>query len=629
LLLKVEHRRPFQSREQVARLPGAGLQGLRGPAHRKDIDIMVRRHSNVFALRTQLGIVALLALASAAGTGCAAATDSKSESSSSEDQLIDVPLGTAPAFTKLSGAVVITMADETAEVYVNAADSSLMVNGVQAVDNSTNPPTVAIAAGSTANVKTIAISDTTGSHGDVLILNYINGLFGQGKTGVVGTTVAFKSGSTNAFVLKGGPNGNNFAFGASGMTLNNAASTPTKDVTVANASSFTAYLGAGNDKFTAGGNSAIGGAFASAVTIYGGAGNDTLVEGTASTPNETFSGGPGSDTVDYSARTAAVSVAVDPLGVITSGAGPTTAGDPTAGATEGDLILDAEIINGGSAADQMTGGLAGSVALNGNAGNDVFFEGDDTYKNGSDTISGGAGVDTVDYSARTHSLTIVMDGSTASGDHTGNANAGEGDKIGTDVEDVKWGGGNGTTSTVTGNAADNVFTPGLGTNTVNGLAGNDTLNEGADANNAGNDTFNGGTGVDVVDYSARSNPLVVVMDGHTHSGDTVNSEADVIGTDVENLYGGSGADALTGNALDNDIEGNAGDDVLAGLGGNDTLVGAAASQSSENNVLHGNDTGDTAEPGALNLCINIGTGNTASPATAMAGPAVNCEVTQF
>jgi Ca2+-binding RTX toxin-like protein len=161
------------------------------------------------------------------------------------------------------------------------------------------------------------------------------------------------------------------------------------------------------------------------------------------------------------------------------------------------------------------------------------------------------------------------------------------------------------------------------------MAGNDLVDEGADGNNAGNDTFNGGTGVDTIDYHQRSNPLVVVMNGSTHSGDTANMEADVVGTDVENVYGGSGADALTGNALDNDIEGNAGDDVLAGMAGNDTLVGAAASQSTENNVLHGNDTGDTAEPGALNLCINIGTGMTASPATAMAGPAVNCEVTQF
>jgi hypothetical protein len=597
---------------------------------------MARRYSNVFALRTQLGIVALLALASAAGTGCAAATDSKSESSSSEDQLIDVPLGTTPTFLKSSGAVTITMQDETAEVYVNLADSSLMVNGVQAVDNSTSPPTVAIATGSGANVKTVAIVDTAGSTGDVLILNYLNGTFGAGKattsmgmtTYTPGTTVTFKSGSTNAFVLKGGPNGNDFAFGASGVTLNAAATAPTKDITIANASTYTAYLGAGNDKFTASGNAAIGGVFPSAVTVYGGPGNDTLVEGAASTPNETFSGGPGTDTVDYSARTAGISAAIDPTGMISSGAGPTTVGDPTAGATEGDLILDAEVINGSAFADQMIGALTGGVTLNGNAGNDLFYEGLNAYNGGSDTINGGAGTDTVDYSARTHAVTVVMDGSTSSGDKAGNGGMGEGDKVGTDVEDIKWGGATGLTSNVTGNANDNVFTPGPGTNVISGLAGNDTVLEGLNANNTGDDTFSGGTGVDTVDYTLRTHALVVVMDGATHSGDTTNGEADVIDTDVENLYGGTGADSLTGNANDNDIEGNLGDDVLVGMAGNDTLVGASTSQSTENNVLHGNNATDTAEPGALNLCINIGTGMTASPATAMAAATANCEVTQ-
>jgi hypothetical protein len=46
---------------------------------------MKLRHSNRFAIRTQLGMVALLALASAAGTGCSATVDSsKGESSNTE-----------------------------------------------------------------------------------------------------------------------------------------------------------------------------------------------------------------------------------------------------------------------------------------------------------------------------------------------------------------------------------------------------------------------------------------------------------------------------------------------------------------------------------------------------------------
>ncbi|HZU83308.1 MAG TPA: hypothetical protein VE987_10345, partial [Polyangiaceae bacterium] len=85
--------------------------------------------------RTRLGMVATLAMVTAAGMGCSMQTEPPVESSStaSTDQFISVHLKTAPAFNSGTGTVTVTMADETAEIYVNAADSSLMVNGVQAV----------------------------------------------------------------------------------------------------------------------------------------------------------------------------------------------------------------------------------------------------------------------------------------------------------------------------------------------------------------------------------------------------------------------------------------------------------------------------------------------------------------
>jgi Ca2+-binding RTX toxin-like protein len=220
-----------------------------------------------------------------------------------------------------------------------------------------------------------------------------------------------------------------------------------------------------------------------------------------------------------------------------------------------------------------------------------------------------------------------MDGKTASGDPSG---SGEKDMIGADIAVVKWGGTAGSShATVTGNTLNNVFYPGPGTNVINGLAGDDTVMEGDDTANNTMDTFHGGAGTDVMDYSLRTNPLVVVMDNATHSGDTANSEVDVIDVDVENLYGGSGDDQLTGNVLDNDIEGNGGDDIIAGMAGNDTLLGAAASGSSEHNQIHGNNVGDTAESGAFNLCINIGdTSGGASPA-ASGALAANCQLAQF
>jgi Ca2+-binding RTX toxin-like protein len=555
----------------------------------------------------------------AAGMGCSVQSGAPTSTTSSDQQFINVALTAAPTFLNSSGVVTVTMTDETAEIYVNAADSSLMVNGVQAIDTSVTPHVTAMAAGRSANIKQIKIVDSGATAGEVVILNYINGTFGLGTTTTVGTTVTFAGGTANTLVVKGTPTIDNWAIGATGISLTNALHTPTKDITTAGTVGVTAYnffLGDGDDLFTSGGNAAVGAAFNHAVSIYGGNGNDTLVESASPTASETFSGGPGTDTVDYSLRTAPVSVAIDPLGVITSGDTPTSAGDPTMGAMEADIILDADVIKGGSGADFLMGGLAGKVTLNGGLGNDTFCQGDDTYFSGTDILVGGGGVDVVDYSLRTHSLTVVMDNKTASGDPTGNTAHGEADIIGLDVQNIKLGSGGGT---YTGNTMDNTFFSNTaGTSTINGLTGNDTLNQGDDTHNAARETFHGGTGVDAVDYTQRTAALTVTMDNHTASGD--GTEGDVIDIDVENLYGGGGADTLTGNALDNDIEGNNGGDTIAGLGGNDTLVGDTMAGGTDTAALHGNDVADTAEPGAFNICVNAGASNAEVATTS------NCQV---
>jgi Ca2+-binding RTX toxin-like protein len=577
----------------------------------------------------RLGTVSVLAMVMAAGLGCSVQSGAPVDSSStaSVGEFISVALAAPPAFVASTGIVTVTMTDETAEIYVNAADSSLMVNGVQAIDSSVTPHVTAMAAGKGANIKKIAVVDgASAAAGEVLILNYVNGVFGVGTAIAAGTTITYAHGTANTLVVKGTPQIDNFAAGATGISLTNGAKTPTKDITVAGAVGVTAYnffLGAGDDIFTSSGNAAVVGVFGHPVAIYGGAGNDTLVEGIVSTPTETFSGGPGTDTVDYTLRPAnkPVSVAIDPAGLITSGDAATTPGDPTAGATEGDIILDAEVIKGGAGDDFLMGGIAGSVTLNGGLGNDTFCQGDDTYKNGTDTLVGGGGTDTVDYSKRTHSLTVVMDNKTLSGDPTGNVH-GEADVIGIDVANMKLGSGGGT---YTGNALNNMFFAGTGgSSTVNGLAGDDTLSEALDANNGATEIFHGGAGTDTADYSGRTAALTVTMDGHTGSGDLAGTERDMIDVDVENLYGGTGADALVGNVLDNDIEGNGGGDIISGMAGNDTLVGDPASGTADTAQLHGNDAANTAEPGAFNLCLNTGSGGT--PLLAPAAATANCQV---
>jgi Ca2+-binding RTX toxin-like protein len=103
----------------------------------------------------------------------------------------------------------------------------------------------------------------------------------------------------------------------------------------------------------------------------------------------------------------------------------------------------------------------------------------------------------------------------------------------------------------------------LGDDILDGEEGNDTL-DGESAKN-GNDTYLGGDGTDLMDYSKRTAPLVVVMDQSrsgvgTDSGEA--GEADRVGDDVENLYGGGGSDTITGNALANRLEGRAGNDTF-------------------------------------------------------------------
>ncbi len=566
-----------------------------------------------------------IAILIASSVGCSVQTDSNAPNSPTATQgdLISVHLATAPAFNSKTGAVTIAMVDETAEVYMSSADSTLMINGVQAIDTSVTPNVTAVAGGSKANIKTITVSDSTASHGDVVILNYGNGVFGLGSGTTAGTIVTLKSAVANSLVIKGTSGADNFAFGATGISLTNASKTPTKDITATNVGTYNVFLGAGDDLYTGGGNTAVGAAFTSAVSIFGGAGNDTLVEGALTTPHETFSGGDGTDTVDYSARPALhpVMVTIDPTGTTTASGQMTTAGTPTAGVSENDYILDAEVIKGSLGNDYLAGGPAGtSVTLNGGAGNDTFVEG--AAANGADTMVGGGGTDVVDYSLRTASLTVVMDNKTLSGDPAANSGAGEGDIIGLDVANVMLGSGGGT---YTGNLLNNTFFASTaGSSPVNGCLGDDTLNEGLDAANGGSEIFNGGAGTDTVDYSGRIlGTMNVTMDGATPGGDSAGTEQDVIGTDVENLYGGAAADTLVGNDNDNDIEGNGGGDTICGGNGNDTLLGNKAvgdALLADAAHLHGGDCTDDADPG-YNICLNTGSHKTAgtpdySPAAA-------------
>ncbi|MBX3209345.1 MAG: calcium-binding protein [Labilithrix sp.] len=484
------------------------------------------------------------------------------------------PLATQCTFNKTTGLMTVSIASgETAVIARSAADSAILQNG-QPCDNPVTATTL----------KKITVTGSAGD--DTLLLDFTNGLFALGTTSAAssGISVDLGAGTGDKLAIKGTTAADNFNFGAASILLNTDAN---RDITYANVESFVVSLGDGDDVYTSAGGGAAGAVFGQAIAVFGGPGNDTFHQGAAATVSETISGGTGTDTVSYASRSAAVTVTI--------GAG---ANDGAASEND-DIMSDVEVVTGGAGDDSLTAATGVGATLNGGPGNDTLVgdsgndtlnggpgndtlrgkagndvmngdDGDDTFdeesaENGGDIMNGGAGIDTVDYSARTNALVVTMDGAAAN-----DGESGEKDNVKGDIENIKGGSGD---DTITGNALSNVITGGPGNDTLSGGAGDDVFPQGSAAD--GNDTISGGAGVDKVDYSGRSADITAALDGVTASGDLAASEADILGTDIENLEGGAGDDVLTGNASANELVGNAGDDTLHGLGGDDTIEGGA------------------------------------------------------
>src|SRR5207247_2151346 len=222
--------------------------------------------------------------------------------------------------------------------------------------------------------------------------------------------------------------------------------------------------------------------------LYGGPGNDTLIGG-AGNDFETGGGGndsysedsqsngaesigttnlhgsdaavptdPGTDTVDYSARSFGVTVTTgDAMANDGQTLPPETDNvdssiENVKGGSGGDTISGADAVantlNGGGGDDTLNG-LGGNDLLIGGAGTDTENGGseDDTFDegsaaNGGDTLNGGAGNDTADYSKRTNrvvvNLTTGNDGSATDGEQAvvNPPTPAEGDKVQSDVENA-------------------------------------------------------------------------------------------------------------------------------------------------------------------------------------------------
>lgn len=319
-------------------------------------------------------------------------------------------------------------------------------------------------------------------------------------------------------------------------------------VTVAGIASATLEGGEGDDQLDAG---------VGDQNLFGNAGNDTLVGGAGDdklygvSGNDTAFGGPGDDELHGG-----------------NGVDHLSGGDgrDLVRGQDGDDVLDGgggdDDVRGGEGSDLVAGGegddrldvpvaeandpgaARGADRLRGGPGNDRLGGGEEEEAPDADVLSGGDGVDIADFSARSSSIRIDLDGIDNDG------RPGEHDDVQPDVENVI---GGSDSDTLLGSAAANVLDGRNGDDRVSGREGDDTLEGGRD--NAGSDTLSGGEGRDTL----IGGPGDDALEGGA-------------GGDV--LFGGGGGDALDGGAGDDTLYGGAGRDDLDGGEGDDRLDGA-------------------------------------------------------
>lgn len=326
--------------------------------------------------------------------------------------------------------------------------------------------------------------------------------------------------------------------------------------------------------------------------VFGGAGNDTLYGGQGA---DIVDGDDGDDNL-YGDSGVISNGSMDPNGdsdVITGGAG-------------NDRIFGgggADVIDGGDGDDTIEGG-SGNDALVGWDGNDIFVmdEGDTGFNN---SIDGGLGIDTVDYSAskgagtapngRTRGIEINLSNAGAAVVPAGVAApdtflAVE-KAIGSAFDDIIVGGkaqvtnqagalvlrtdpvtglpvplldalGAPVTDPLTGQPVYQTIPIDF---TIDGGAGRDVISGGS-----GNDILIGGAGTDIVSYAAAAGPVTVNL--AVTAPQATGEGTDTLGG-FEGVIGSAFADILTGSAANDIIDGGASvaNDTLTGGAGVDTV----------------------------------------------------------
>ncbi|MBL6965974.1 MAG: hypothetical protein ISR60_05415, partial [Anaerolineales bacterium] len=291
--------------------------------------------------------------------------------------------------------------------------------------------------------------------------------------------------------------------------------------------------------------------------IIGGSGDDTIifsVDGVQLAGGTgTIDGGPGQNTLDYSAYTTPVVVDLT-AGTGTGAAGIKNiqhilggSGDDTLSGDSADNHLNgqdgADILNGGDGADTLQGG-SGNDMINGSAGDDILDGGEGQDQlfggDGADLLNGNDGDDTLDGGAGDDILTDTQGNNILlGGDDNDTLIAGDGMDI------LQGGAGDDLINGGSGN--DQLFGD-AGDDTLNGDAGDDTLSGGAGNNtyrfigNFGKDTIVSATGNDTVDLSTFAIDFSTTISDKLLVEDGSGSSISALGSEIELLKTGSGSD---------------------------------------------------------------------------------------
>ena len=275
-------------------------------------------------------------------------------------------------------------------------------------------------------------------------------------------------------------------------------------------------------------------------------------------------------------------------------------------------ITTPAVIQGGAGNDTLNAG-GGDETLIGGTGNDWYVFGNALS---SQTITvveqAGEGSDTLYFGSMTVPVAVDLSSDTSLATMTNRTIRTGAAGQAANFENADGGSGN---DTLTGNSGDNRLTGGAGNDTLNGGAGNDLYMFNTNTN-LGSDTINDSGGIDSLNFSGSTSAVTVNLGQATAQ--TINSNLTLTlnsGSSLENAYGGSGNDLLTGNSLANTLfgaggndtlDGGAGDDLLAGGTGNDWYVfsNAAAPETDTVMELAGEGT-DTLYMNAITTSITV------------------------